>query len=293
MNDNRNSIEKRIYRRRLERMMAKKRHRRIVMRRRLIALAILIIAVVLIVSVITVTGQEEKGPDTSHGVIYFTDEPEPDGAISGASKAVARAQLKALNEVSEETHGETHENARDAFMADPAAGAPEIIETELISYDIPDDYKAQGGYLPLDLQWHILDLLISYGIEDEYPTAIAMYEQETGYQPKKTGKHGDKGGFQVVEEYHKDRMERLGVTDLYDIYQNSTVAMDYYAELWRYYDGNRVKALTAYNGGHGAVISGKDTGYAKKVIARAERIKKEMEMSGTHYTRFHFVEDEL
>lgn len=39
------------------------------------------------------------------------------------------------------------------------------------------------------------------------------------------------GIMQISPRWHKDRMERLGVTDLTDIEQNMTVAVDYLSEL--------------------------------------------------------------
>lgn len=40
------------------------------------------------------------------------------------------------------------------------------------------------------------------------------------------------GLMQVSERWHKDRMEKLGVTDLYDPYSNILVGTDYLAELF-------------------------------------------------------------
>ena len=40
-----------------------------------------------------------------------------------------------------------------------------------------------------------------------------------------------KGLMQISEKWHQDRMERLGVTDIYDAYGNILLAADYLAEL--------------------------------------------------------------
>lgn len=55
------------------------------------------------------------------------------------------------------------------------------------------------------------------------------------------------GIMQVSPKWHKDRMERLGVTDLKDIRQNMTVAVDYLSELVK--DGEDMEeALMRYHG---------------------------------------------
>lgn len=60
----------------------------------------------------------------------------------------------------------------------------------------------------------------------------AVIERESHYNPDAT--NGDCVGLmQVSEKWHTERMERLGVTDLYDPYSNILVGTDYLAELWR------------------------------------------------------------
>lgn len=91
---------------------------------------------------------------------------------------------------------------------------------------------------------------------------------ESGYRADAV--NGDCIGImQISEKWHKDRMKRLGVTNLFDIRQNMTVAADYLAELAEKYEDVAV-ALMVYNGDSGAneVLSG--TGnisrYAEKVL---------------------------
>ena len=54
---------------------------------------------------------------------------------------------------------------------------------------------------------------------------------------------------QIQERWHKDRMKRLGVTNLYDSEQNITVGCDILSELLNKY-GNYKDALSAYNSGN-------------------------------------------
>lgn len=59
----------------------------------------------------------------------------------------------------------------------------------------------------------------------------AIIERESNYNPN--AKNGSCIGLmQVSEKWHTDRMEKLGVTDLYDPYSNILVGTDYLAELF-------------------------------------------------------------
>ena len=77
-------------------------------------------------------------------------------------------------------------------------------------------------------------------------------------------------------------MDKLGVDDLLDPYQNVSVGIDFLAELIKKYDGNVEKALVAYNmGASGAykncfskgVYSSK---YSRAVLAKAESLQKDV-----------------
>ena len=59
---------------------------------------------------------------------------------------------------------------------------------------------------------------------------MAMIETESSGNPDAT--NGTcKGLMQVSEKWHRDRMKRLGVKDIYDPYGNILVATDYLMEL--------------------------------------------------------------
>lgn len=59
----------------------------------------------------------------------------------------------------------------------------------------------------------------------------AIIERESSYDPSATN-GSCIGLMQVSEKWHKDRMKRLGITDLYDPYSNILVGTDYLAELF-------------------------------------------------------------
>ncbi len=53
---------------------------------------------------------------------------------------------------------------------------------------------------------------------------------------------------QISTRWHKKRMEKLGVTDIYDAEGNIRVAADYLRELFEKWDGDTYKVLMEYNG---------------------------------------------
>lgn len=81
-----------------------------------------------------------------------------------------------------------------------------------------------------------------------YELALSVIWCETRFQ-NINGDNGDSIGYmQIQPKWHKERMERLGVTDLSDPLSNFRVGCDFLAELIAKY-GDEEKALTCYNTG--------------------------------------------
>ena len=81
----------------------------------------------------------------------------------------------------------------------------------------------------------------------DYELALAVIRKESTYQ-NVMGDGGESYGYmQVQPRWHRDRMDRLGVTDLMDPLSNFRVGCDYLAELLGKYELEA--ALTAYNTG--------------------------------------------
>lgn len=104
---------------------------------------------------------------------------------------------------------------------------------------------------------------------------MAIIEQESSGQADAV--NGDcKGLMQIDEKWHGDRMERLGVTDLYDPYSNILVGVDYLAELAAE-DDDLYTVLMIYSGTADVVKRG-ETGdwsdYAKEVVARSAELER-------------------
>ena len=112
-----------------------------------------------------------------------------------------------------------------------------------------------------------------YGICPEL--IMAIIERESGGNIN--AENGDcKGLMQISEKWHKDRMERLGVTDIFDERGNILVGTDYLAEL---FDEHReaVTVLMVYHGEKNAVNlskSGYISRYAEDILERSEVLER-------------------
>ncbi len=110
---------------------------------------------------------------------------------------------------------------------------------------------------------------------------FALIEKESDYDANLIGDDGQAFGLmQVQEQWHRERMVRLGITDLMEPRQNITVGTDYLVELFQ--TGNEIDwVLMAYNGGPAYADRNRDNGtvssYAKEIIERAEQLRKEAE----------------
>lgn len=111
-----------------------------------------------------------------------------------------------------------------------------LVEQEYFREDIPLDY---------DTQAFLRAACDESGID--YELALAVVWKETTFR-NIVGDGGNSFGYmQVQPRWHRDRMERLGVTDLMDPFGNFRVGCDYLAELLEKYE--LPVALTFYNTG--------------------------------------------
>lgn len=154
----------------------------------------------------------------------------------------------------------TEPEETEPMETEPVETEPVETEPPVVLYDVP---------LDADLQIHIIETAEEYGID---PAIIfAMAYRESTYNPECIGDGDDSYGLmQVQPKWHSERMERLGCLDLLDPYQNVTVAIDYLAEMLRWYDGDMAKALVAYNAGS---YTGTVTRYAEAVLEIAEELE--------------------
>lgn len=149
-------------------------------------------------------------------------------------------------------------------------------------YTIPKEFSQYGGYFPLEVQKFTWKICKEYGID--YSLILAMIEVESGYQNNAISNCNAVGYMQIMEIWHRDRMKRLEATDLTNPYHNIEVGIDLMAELTEKYQTS--VALSIYNRGFhnkkgtGALDLEKkgiyQTEYSKKVMKRADEIRKEL-----------------
>lgn len=135
--------------------------------------------------------------------------------------------------------------------------------------------------LSTELQDHIFKLCEEYGIAPE--VIVAMIERESNYDSGAVGDNGESVGLMQIQEHnHYDRIEKLGVTDLLDAFENVEVGIDYLAQCITRNGGNLEMALMSYNAGQkGANENYFSKGiysnaYSQKVLKIAKILKEGM-----------------
>jgi soluble lytic murein transglycosylase-like protein len=127
----------------------------------------------------------------------------------------------------------------------------------------PQNLGEPKAVAELEVENHIEKTAKRYGLD---PRVIKeLIKEESGWLSSAEGDDGESIGLmQIQEQWHKARMQRLGVTDLYDPKQNVKVGCDILAELLGKY-GNYKDALSVYNSGN--TKDGKQ--YAERIIKNA------------------------
>lgn len=154
---------------------------------------------------------------------------------------------------------------------------PEIVEESIDENSIIEPNMVTYYFVPMDadLQDHIIILCRQYSLDPAI--VFAMIDLESNFDPLEVGDGGDsKGLMQVQAKWHQKRMDKLGVTDLFDPYQNVKVGIDYLGELNQ--KGKSIEwVLMAYNGGpryaNRKTKEGVVTKYAERVINDSKLIR--------------------
>lgn len=188
------------------------------------------------------------------------------GTLLASSAVVIGSTYRTLRAIDQIMSEPVPEETRYIRIIDEEV--PAVKEIAPVQYDtlVPDEY------IP-----YVLDIAGQYNISPEL--ILAIIETESGGEPDAISSSGCIGLMQVKEKFATERMERLGVTDLYDPYSNILVGVDILSELAkRHYDVPLV--LMAYNEGeYSGVIeqaeSGEYSNYAKKIMARAEELEEQ------------------
>ncbi len=133
--------------------------------------------------------------------------------------------------------------------------------------------KNEDTWLSPEIQGYCKEIGMEQGVCPELLEAI-IERESSGQSNVSNG--NCKGLMQVNEPYHKERMQKYGVTSLYDAYGNIEVGADYLLELFETYEDEGT-VLMVYSGVSNAVSrgeSGNYTSYAKSVMKRAETLER-------------------
>ena len=108
---------------------------------------------------------------------------------------------------------------------------------------------------------------------------FAMCERESQYKADAVGDSGRSLGImQIQEQWHQERMDRLGCTDLLNPYQNVTVGIDILIDLYSKCN-DTAWVLMAYNGGEAYANRNYNAGniseYARYIITRTEEMESD------------------
>ena len=145
---------------------------------------------------------------------------------------------------------------------------PVAVTEQAPLYDVP---------LSDDLQLYISRLCDQYGVD--MSLVLAIIGQESNYNAGALGDGGNSIGLmQIQPQHHQKQMDRLGMTDLMDPYQNVTIGIDLLAELIDKNNGTEW-AVTAYNAGTDIADYNKTIGtrteYTESVMMLREMIENE------------------
>lgn len=176
--------------------------------------------------------------------------------------------------VQEATDTATQGEAVTVVMVEAAADAVASLPTSTphVAEYIPDVSGIEETYISDEAY----SACIRYG--DEYNIApellMAVIERESRGDPHAFN-GADAGLMQVSQKWHYDRMERLGVVDLFDTDQNIHTGTDFLAEIFREND-DVYFVLMAYNMGYETAYRYYNQGiiskYAREVTERADNL---------------------
>lgn len=144
----------------------------------------------------------------------------------------------------------------------------------VLSIVAPSMPEYKDTYVSEEIQGYVSEVSQFYDLNPNL--ILAMIEAESSGRTKVVSKAGCVGLMQVSPKWHKDRMDRLGVTDLTDAYSNILVGCDFVAEMFAKYD-DVYCVLMGYNQGEysgaiGKAMEGKYSRYAKKIVSRMNEL---------------------
>ena len=166
--------------------------------------------------------------------------------------------------------GATFVHAEEKVIEEPVVEEVVEVEPEIVVEEV----KVRYFDIPLstDLQDHIFATCEKYGVQPSI--IVAMIKKESEFNAGVIGDGGNSFGLmQIQPRWHRARMDSLGCSNLLDPYQNVTVGISLFADL--YSKGGSIEwALMAYNGGESYANSkwraGVVSEYARTVLTNSD-----------------------
>lgn len=190
------------------------------------------------------------------------------GTLLGSSAVVIGSTYRTLRTIDQIMAEPVPEGTRYIRIIDEEV--PAVQEIAPVQFDtmVPDEY------IP-----YVREISDQYGICPEL--ILSIIEAESSGQSDAVSSVGCIGLMQIQPKFAQERMDKLGVADLYDPYSNILVGVDILAELADKYD-DLPTVLMCYNKGEysGAVEraeAGEYSSYAEKVMQRAAELEKQAE----------------
>lgn len=152
-----------------------------------------------------------------------------------------------------------------------SAAEPEHDPCEDITLTTIEMYGIDAQQIPMPEEYiaHVCTVCREYTLDPAVLFGIMW--QESRFTPDAIGDNGQSFGIlQIKRKWHEERIQRLGVTDLTDEWQEIYVACDYLAEI-RETHPDIHQMLTIYRYGD-LNITGED--YAAIVLGKAEEFRK-------------------
>lgn len=159
-----------------------------------------------------------------------------------------------------------------------------VYDRQTLKQEISKEFAGRVRFIPLnvpmerDLQEFVFYLSTAYRID--YSLAMAIIEQESGFEKYAISETGDYGLMQINESNFADLTSHFGIDNFLEPYSNVRAGMWMLSQLFRKYQTPE-KVLMAYNmGEHGAMTLWErgifETAYTRAVLKKQAEYQDEL-----------------
>lgn len=166
---------------------------------------------------------------------------------------------------------------------------PVVVEIERYIYvEVPCECPDPLSHMTQEeqIRYYILQICKEYPNVNPY-MVMGQVWAESRFDPLSVSVSGEHVGLmQVSTKWHRDRANRLGVTDMYDIYGNLLVGIDYMSELMSQ-TNDEALSLMIYNMGYVEPYKLQAQGivsqYARSVLEKAVEYEEALNRKGEFF----------